>query len=208
MVHEYIIAGSRTDESIALVIVEPLHCALFFHVSTYLIGLLLELLRDQPKNTGHSKSAEEHTRSGSGWLFTFAHPCNSSILRRVGIYLRENISLVRGGIILHYGPFPGFSSIGQCQGKAARGLADLVLVEIDHYCLRSGDIISFVWDEEKGSFCDSVVTPFAIKSWKLRQHGALLCASVAVKSWINDLSLFSQAGRRRFDPGLPLQKNQ
>ena len=66
MVHEYIIAGSRTDESIALVIVEPLHCALFLHVSTYLIGLLLELLRDQPNNTGHSKSVEENNRSGSG----------------------------------------------------------------------------------------------------------------------------------------------
>jgi hypothetical protein len=33
MMHEYIIAGSRTDKSITLFIVEPLHCALFFHVS-------------------------------------------------------------------------------------------------------------------------------------------------------------------------------
>jgi len=32
MMHENVFTGSWTDEAIALVIVEPLYCALFFHV--------------------------------------------------------------------------------------------------------------------------------------------------------------------------------
>jgi hypothetical protein len=57
-------------------------------------------------------------------------------------------------------------------------------------------------------FCDSAVIPFEVKMWKRGENSAFLCASVAVKSLINNMSAFSQAGRRQVDPGLPLQSAQ
>ena len=56
------------------------------------------------------------------------------------------------------------------------------------------------------AFNDSVVTPFAAILRKLGEQGALWCTSIAAKSLINDLVWFSQAGRRGFDPRLPLHE--